>query len=44
MKSLIPYAQLVRLPNIFTAMADIVLGYLVMAAARGASRTRSSAC
>lgn len=30
MKSLIPYAQLVRLPNVFTAMADIVLGYLVM--------------
>ena len=30
MKSLIPYAQLVRLPNVFTAMADIVLGYIVM--------------
>lgn len=30
MKSLIPYAQLVRLPNVFTAMADIVLGFLVM--------------
>ena len=30
MKSLLPYAQLVRLPNVFTAMADIVLGYLVM--------------
>jgi 4-hydroxybenzoate polyprenyltransferase len=32
MKSLLPYAQLVRLPNAFTAMADIVLGALVTAA------------
>ncbi len=30
MKSLLPYAQLVRLPNVFTVLADIVLGYLVM--------------
>jgi 4-hydroxybenzoate polyprenyltransferase len=29
MRSLLPYAQLVRLPNAFTAMADIVLGFLV---------------
>jgi len=30
MKSLLPYAQLVRLPNAFTAMADIVLGFLTV--------------
>ena len=29
MRSLLPYAQLVRLPNVFTAWADIVLGLLV---------------
>jgi 4-hydroxybenzoate polyprenyltransferase len=29
MKSLLPYAQLVRLPNVFTAMADIILAALV---------------
>src|SRR5258708_18502037 len=32
MKSLLPYAQLVRLPNAFTAIADIVLGFLVTGA------------
>jgi 4-hydroxybenzoate polyprenyltransferase len=34
MKSLLPYAQLVRLPNAFTAMADIVLGFLATSALR----------
>src|SRR5947209_8977616 len=29
MNSLLPYAQLVRLPNVFTALADIVLAALV---------------
>src|SRR5690242_12270450 len=29
MKTLVPYAQLVRLPNVFTALADIVLAALV---------------
>src|SRR5687767_4196141 len=29
MKQLLAYAQLVRLPNTFTAMADIVLGAVV---------------
>jgi 4-hydroxybenzoate polyprenyltransferase len=29
MRSLLPYAQLVRLPNVFTTWADIVLGLLV---------------
>ena len=28
MKQLVAYAQLVRLPNTFTAMADIALGFL----------------
>jgi 4-hydroxybenzoate polyprenyltransferase len=32
MKSLLPYAQLVRLPNVFTAWADIVLAGLVTGA------------
>ncbi len=32
MKALVPYAQLVRLPNVFTAMADIVLAALVTGA------------
>jgi 4-hydroxybenzoate polyprenyltransferase len=32
MKSLLPYAQLVRLPNVFSAVADIVLGFLVTGA------------
>jgi 4-hydroxybenzoate polyprenyltransferase len=32
MKSLLPYAQLVRLPNVFSALADIVLGFLVTGA------------
>jgi 4-hydroxybenzoate polyprenyltransferase len=31
-----PYAQLVRLPNVFTALADIGLGALVVSAAGGA--------
>jgi 4-hydroxybenzoate polyprenyltransferase len=29
MKALLPFAQLVRLPNTFTAMADIILGFIV---------------
>lgn len=32
MRTLLPYAQLVRLPNVFTAWADIVLGALVTGA------------
>src|SRR5262245_28722487 len=32
MNRLLPYAQLVRLPNVFTALADIALGALVTAA------------
>lgn len=30
MKALLPYLQLIRLPNVFTAMADIFMAYLVV--------------
>ena len=29
MKKLLAYLQLIRLPNVFTAIADILMGYLV---------------
>lgn len=32
MRALLPYAQLVRLPNVFTAWADVVLGTVAMLA------------
>ena len=30
MARLMPYMQLMRIPNVFTAMADIFMGYLIV--------------
>jgi 4-hydroxybenzoate polyprenyltransferase len=44
MRSLLPYAQLVRLPNAFTAMADIVLAAVVTGALFTPSRLGAFIC